>query len=199
MKIHSVKHPKHIHWIFYLIIFISIEILIFFGLRHNYEEQRQMVADQYINNLRGTYQIVLNTLGLVSQTIFDEMVNRPEVIELLKQANQSTPEQQQILRQQLYQKLQPIQVSERLKKQKLKLINFYLANNSHFLDIDLDNDMPSSAAGFNSELKLNFDQALSSQGFREGAQGSYFRYIFPLLESQQPVASVELAMSFEAS
>lgn len=198
MKTYPVKHPKPTHWIFYLIIFISLEILIFFGLRHNYEDQKKIVANQYVNNLRNTHQIVVNTLGLVSQTIFNEVINQSEFIELFKQANQSTPEQQQRLRQQLYQKLQPSY--ERLKQQQLKHITFYLADNTGFLNFNLDEDALHSLTemALHHKLQINFDTTLPQQGFREGVQGGYFRYIFPLLAQQERVASVEIGMSLEA-
>ena len=117
MKSHLIQ-PKTINWKFYILVFITLEIMLFFGLRYHYEEQVKNVSHQYINNLRSTYQIVLNTLGLVSQTIFDEAINQAELVELMRQVNQAAPEQQEILRQKLYQKLQP--TYEHLKKQKLK-------------------------------------------------------------------------------
>jgi len=196
MKPHPTQ-PKSINWKFYLIVFISLELIIFFGLRYNYEEQAKNISNQYINNLRSTYQIVLNTLGLVSQTIFNEVINQPELVELLKQANHATPEQQEILRHQVYQKLQPIY--ERLKKQKLKLINFYLADGSCFLNINLDRDIsftPTEMSCGNS-AKFNFNIDLL-YGFREDAQGNYFRYVFSMPEPRQHVASIEIGMAFDA-
>ncbi len=196
MKSHPIQ-PKTINWKFYLLVFLTLEMILFFGLRYHHGEQTKNVSHQYINNLRSTYQIVLNTLGLVSQTIFDEAINQAELVELMKQANQAAPEQQEILRQKLYQKLQP--TYEHLKKQKLKLINFYLADGSCFLNIHLDNSAQPSPTKMNCHdgAKFDFNTELL-YGFREGSQGNYFRYVFSLPEPRQHVASVELGMSFEA-
>ena len=171
--------------------------MLFFGLRHHHQEQVKNLSNQYVNNLRSTYQIVLNTLGLVSQTVFDEIINQPELIELMRQANQADPEQQEILRQKLYQKLQL--THKRLIKQKLKLINFYLTDGSCFLSIHLDQNTQSNPTKMNCNhgTKFNFSTELL-YGFRESAQGNYFRYVFSLPEPRDHVASVEIGISFQA-
>lgn len=193
---HLTQLLKTTHWKFYLVIFITIELLIFFGLRYRYHEQHINIIDEYTNNLQATHQIVMDTLEIVSQTIFNEIASQPELVEILKQANQQPPKQRQNLQQRLLQKLLPSH--ERLKKQNLKLINFYLDDNSHFFNFDLYTDAQLFAVTPQQlSAPLNLAQELA-RGFKEDFQGYYFRYIYPLTEQQNHIADIEIGFSFDA-
>lgn len=193
---HLTQLLKTTHWKFYLVIFIAIELLIFFGLRYRYQEQHNNIIDEYTNNLQTTHQIVMDTLDVVSQTVFNEIIYQSEIIELIKQANQQPPKQRQDLQQKLLQKLLPSH--EHFKKQNLKLINFYLNDNSHFLNFDLYTDAQLLAATPQQlTATLNLAQE-TARGFKNDSYGHYFRHIYPIMVQNNCIGNIEIGLSIDA-
>ncbi len=181
---------------YYLLFCIILESLIIFILHHNYQIQKQKLEETHINQLNTTYQVVVNTYGLVAQTIFNELINRPEIINIFSQAATADSETKKRIRHQLYGQLEDNY--RRLKQRGLKQLDFHLPNGESFLRFHRPSRYGDNLFPMRHSLELANTQKIPIQGFEEGTIFQAFRYIYPLFNENKHIGSVETSVSFQA-
>jgi hypothetical protein len=120
-----------LHRNYYILAFTLIEIFIVCLLWQNHLKQQNLLESNYINQLQTTYQVVFNTYRLVSQTLYDEIINQPAIINLFKKAYLADETERTIIRNQLYNKLRP--TYQRLQTKNLRQLHFHLPDGTSFL------------------------------------------------------------------
>ncbi|WP_353312938.1 PAS domain S-box protein [Candidatus Albibeggiatoa sp. nov. NOAA] len=165
-------------------------------LHHNYQIQKQKLEETHINKLDTTYQVVVNSYGLVAQTIFNELINRPDVINIFSQAQNADPEIKSQVRKQLYNTLKDNY--RRLKQRGLRQLDFHLPNGESFLRFHRPGRFGDNLFPIRYSLQLANLQKIPVQGFEEGSIFHAFRYIYPLFDNSEHIGSVETSVSFQA-
>lgn len=156
---------------------------------------------RYVEKLQHTYQVTTNTYKLVSQTIYDEIVNRPETIDLIRDANSATPEEQARLREQLLGLLSPTYAN--LKKRNLRQFHFHLPDGTSFLRMHRPQKFGDPLFDVRYSVKVANEKQVFVAGFEEGRIFNGFRYVFPLFAvdasgNRQHIGSVETSIGFQA-
>ncbi|WP_353570117.1 PAS domain S-box protein [Candidatus Albibeggiatoa sp. nov. BB20] len=165
-------------------------------LHYNYQLQKHKLEEMHINKLTTTYQVVVNSYGLVAQTIFNELINRPDVIDIFTQAHDADTQIQKQIREQLYDKLKDSY--RRLKQRGLRQLDFHLPNGESFLRFHRPGRYGDNLFPIRYSLQLANLQKIPVQGFEEGSIFHAFRYIYPLFDDSKHIGSVETSASFQA-
>ena len=181
---------------YYLLTCLVLETLIIFMLYQNYQIQMRELEKGHIEKLQTTYQVVVNSYSLVAQTIFNELINRPDVIEIFAKANHADPTEKRQLRNQLYDILKDNY--RRLKQRGLKQLDFHLPTGESFLRFHRPGRYGDNLFPFRYSLQIANLQKIPVQGFEEGSIFHAFRYIYPVFDHGKHIGSVETSVSFEA-
>ncbi|MBP0001869.1 MAG: two-component sensor histidine kinase [Cyanobacteria bacterium SID2] len=185
----------------YVLFFLILETLGFFLLWHDLKAKETALMSHYVEKLQHTYRVTTATYKLVSQTIYDEIVNRPEIVNLVRDANTATPEQQAILRDRLFTILSP--TYENLKKYNLRQLHFHLPDGTSFLRMHHPKKFGDPLFDVRYSVKIANEKQVFVSGFEEGRIFNGFRYVFPLFTieasgERQHVGSVETSIGFQA-
>ncbi|MGC9504840.1 ATP-binding protein [Baaleninema sp.] len=185
----------------YGLVFLLLESLSILQVWHSFNAQKTSLMTGYTEKLEHSYEITTDTYKLVSQTIYNEAIDRPEVIDLIRQANTATPEAQEALRTELFQKLDV--TYEKLKEQHLRQLHFHLPDGTSFLRMHRPSKFGDPLFDVRYSVKIANQQQRFVSGFEEGRIFNGFRYVFPLFYQddsgkKQHIGSVETSIGFQA-
>ncbi|MDD4412129.1 MAG: ATP-binding protein [Patescibacteria group bacterium] len=183
---------KHI-WLFLII--ISTGVLILYWLYDNYRVRRLEILSSEQESIQNQYASVINSYRLVSQTVYDEVLNSKSVVQNLERASSANANEKVKIRSEISKELQP--VYNRLIKKNFKQLNLFLADTTSFINMYKPSDVGESA-GYS---RASIAQAAASKqyvdGFEEGKTFNGYRYIFPLFTEKEKFAGLaEVSVSF---
>ena len=180
----------------YLIGFLIFEFLIITVFTYPYILKKQSYSIELEDKLETVVYAVVNIYGIVSETIYQEVVNKPEIINLFKQAYTADEERQAEIRQAMQVKLQS--TYDNLRQKNLRQLHFHLPDGTSFLRMH----KPQKFGDKLFDVRYSVRQAnvlkQPVQGFEEGRVFNGFRYVFPLFDGKTHIGSVETSVSFEA-
>ncbi len=179
-----------------ILIFILLFLPAYSFLKNQYQEKKRLHFDAKLENASLQFHAVQNAYALLAQNVFDNVINKEEIVSLVKRANGASREEQDALRQQLYVKLSPLY--ENLKKQNIRQLHFHLKNSVSFLRFHRPAKYGDSLEGIRFSIdKVNRTKKETS-GFEEGRIFNGFRHVFPLVYENRFAGTVEISYSFNA-
>lgn len=181
---------------YYALIFLIIEIAIIALLRNNVIKKENDYYLKKINDLKITYSTIVNSYSLLSQIIYDEIINEPEVIDIFSKAYISNPTEQTEIRNSLYQLLLP--VYKNLENKNFVNLHFVLPDCASFLRFHRPEKFGDDLSPARYSIKLANEEKITAQGFEIGSSYHGYRYIFPLFYENLHIGSVEMGISFNA-
>jgi PAS domain S-box-containing protein len=175
-------------------VLLLTELAGLFFLYESWQGKQERYLEQYRVGLETTYRSSVNMYRLATETLINETVNRPEILETLARANTPDEEVQTQARATLFRELSPAYA--RLRNRNVRQLHFHLQNGDSLLRFhdpakygdNLFADRPSIR-------RANQEQRVIT-GFEAGKLKSAFRYVFPLRYQEQPVGTVELGIPF---
>lgn len=178
---------------------LLLAIIIFGGffaywLLTTYQTRRDELVTLEQQDVSNQYSSTVNSYRLVSKTLYDEVLNAPEILDWLSTAEQAGPEEQAVLRQKLQTRLTP--VFERLKKKNFKQINFYLPDTTNFLNMQRPDYFGDKFGDIRPSIKQVSQDHQYVEGFEEGKDFNGFMFVFPLIKNGVFLGSVETSVSF---
>ncbi len=180
----------------YLIVFLSLEIAIIYYLQFDLQQRKQYLFNETSKNLQTSYVAVINLYELFSRTVYNEVINKPQILALYAEAYEADEQRRAFIRTQLYEHLQATYT--RLKQQNLKQLHFHLPDNTSFLRMHRPEKFGDNLSSVRySVKKVNADK-IFIKGFEEGRIFNGFRYVFPLFYQDKHIGSVEISISFQA-
>jgi len=180
---------------FSFLVFVILEVIIIGGFVSYYYQEKQNYTNELTNRLETVVNAVVNIFGLVSQAIFEEVVNKPDIIDLFKYAHTATIEEQAVIRQKMYEKLQS--TYNNLQRKNLRQLHFHLPDNTSFLRMHKPEQFGDNLTDIRYSVKLANELKKPVQGFEEGRIMNAFRYVFPLFDDTTHIGSVEASMAFD--
>ncbi len=87
---------------YYLLAFIVLETVTVLGLSKNQAAKEEILLSKHVAELQTAYRVTVDTYQLVSQTIYDEVVNQPEIIDIFTGAYQADAAAQKQKRDRLF-------------------------------------------------------------------------------------------------
>jgi len=187
---------KSTNFVYYLIAFLLLEVMVTLFLWSNYRLQHDALVNKYINEQQYTYEIITNLYGVVADTIYNEVINQPDIIALYQQAYMGEATTRQAIRETLYQQLAPAYT--RLQQKNLRQLHFHLPDGTSFLRFHRPEKYGDSLLEVRYSVRLANTLKKPVQGFEEGRVFNGFRYVFPLFAEQTHIGSVEASIAFRA-
>ncbi len=179
--------------LFFLLIAVTTVVL---GIGYILDQRRNDALDSALRIQETANKTTLYMYQLIAEVVYDEVINKPEILKIMAEAYQAPPQKQAILRGRLYRALYPAYT--RLKEKNLSQLHFHFPNNTSFLRFhrlekfgDSLSDIRESVCLVNATHKPVF-------GFENGHAFHGFRYVFPLEYKNRCMGSVEISVSFKA-
>jgi PAS domain S-box-containing protein len=177
--------------------FICLELIGFLIIYTDYTRRVSRLERTEIQNLRNQYFATLNSFSLLTNTIFQEVIDRPEVLALLKEANSSNNSQiLSINRGKLFAKLGD--TYQRLLDKGFRQFQFHLPNGISFLRFHMPSKFGDNLFETRASLRIVNTKKTRVEGFEVGRVHSGFRFVFPLTYEGLHLGSAELGVSFDA-
>jgi diguanylate cyclase (GGDEF)-like protein len=179
-----------------ILLFTVLYGIVFLVLYSVFVKKQENCFQEKINDLDMAYGAIINTHRQVSTVIFNEIVNQPDVLAILKIAQSDDEKVRDRARQQLFNKLNP--VYQRLKKLNIRQFHFHLPDNTSFLRFHKPSRYGDDLTDIRYSIKTVNARLRPLWGFEEGRIKNGFRYVFPVIDNGQHLGSVEISMSFIA-
>jgi len=182
---------------YYLLAFIVLETVTVLGLSKNQAAKEEILLSKHVAELQTAYRVTVDTYQLVSQTIYDEVVNQPEIIDIFTGAYQADAAKQKQKRDRLFAALNP--TYQNLRKKNLKQLHFHLPDNTSFLRFHRPQKFGDNLSKVRYYVNLTNQEKIFVKGFEEGRIYNGFRYVFPLFaRDNSHIGSVKTSVSFQA-
>jgi len=181
---------------YYILIFLIIEIGTIAFLYNSLIDKEKNYYMKKTNDLQITYSAIVNSYSLISQIIYDEIVNKPEVIDIFSKAYLSDSTEQENIRKLLYQLLLP--VYQNLKAKNFVNLHFLLPDCTSFLRFHRPEKFGDDLSVSRYSIKLANTEKINVQGFEIGSSYHGYRYIYPLFHENVHIGNLEMGISFNA-
>jgi len=179
-----------------VLISISLYIPSYIFLKHQTQEKIQLHYDNKTRQASMEFEAVENAYTLVSESMFQNVINKEEIVSLLKKANAEDEAGKKILRQELYNKLLPFY--KYLNNKNIQQLHFHLKNSVSFLRFHRPEQFGDSLSGVRYSIDKTNRTFKSEHGFEEGPDFNGFRHVYPLIYRNKFAGTVEISYSFSA-
>lgn len=154
--------------------------------------------DKYeLGNLKKTkreLQTIIFDSKKLADAIFENMINKKEVIDIFKNAHLQNENQKVILRQNLHSLLSSDYSS--LTKYGIQQLHFHLPNNDSFLRFHKPGKFGDNLTQVSASVRYVNEHKKPTTGFEEGRIFNGYRFVYPLFdELNQHIGSVEISSS----
>ncbi|WP_051678439.1 ATP-binding protein [Thiomicrospira pelophila] len=184
---------NRIYWLV-IVGLITIWLLAYAYLKQRTDTAMESRLMERTSTQKVAWQAAINTYDYTIQTYYDQLVNRPQVWTLLKQAQ--NPKQTQQAREALIQYLSPIY--EYLSKRGVRQFHFHTPDNHSFIRFHRIEKWGDDLTEIRPSIRWANQNKQPYFGFETGRVVSGFRHVFPIIDDQnQHLGSVELSMPFE--
>lgn len=178
------------------VIILILEFVYYFLIKEYYDSE----VDRYLEEKTLEAEIKVNSVvtnyHLVSDVIFNELINRNDILQLYSKAYTSDKKGQEIIREKLFKMLEGTYKS--LKTINIKQHHFHLPDNRSFLRFHRPDKYGDDLTKFRYSVRITNKEKQKHFGFEEGKIFNGFRAVYPLFYNNTHIGSVEVSLSFEA-
>lgn len=176
---------------------ILLSLLCYFVVNSSFTQQEKSLNEKEQQQIKIAYDATSQMYGFSMRTIVEELIEKPEILDILQKANLANTIKKKKLRGQLYRKLYPI-YEDKLSQFDIRQFHFHLASGESFLRFNDPSSSGDNLFNFRPSLRrANIDKKYSS-GFEGGRVSPGFRHVFPLFQDKQHLGSVEFSLAFGA-
>ena len=172
------------------------DLLYFTFIKYSYNNEIKLQLMETTNQMETKVRYAINTQDVVSETIFKQIINKPNILELFSKAYKSDEATKKEIRKKLYLSLS--ETYDYLKKMDIKQLQFHLPNNESFLRFHSPEKWGDDLTKDRYSVKMANREKRVYQGFETGKISDGFRYIFPLEYNNEHIGTVETGFSIEA-
>ena len=166
------------------------------GIYHTSKKREQEIYSRHSAILKTTYATTIHLYRTYSETLYEEVIDRPEVLQLIDELYTAAPDRQAVLRGRLYRLLYP--AYNRLVKRNLRQLHFQFPDNSSCLRFHRLEKYGDSLTNIRESIRLVNAHHKPVFGFENGRIYCGFRNVFPLKYREKHIGSVETSVSFKA-
>jgi diguanylate cyclase (GGDEF)-like protein len=188
---------KGVIWLVTLLVFIALEGLLSWVTWEVYEGKKAFILERNSAVFADVHRSTRLAYTKLTKLLYDEVINKPDIIAIFKKADEADPQLQAKVRNQLYERLLP--TFRRLKALNLRQLHFHLSDGTSFLRFHRPEKFGDSLVGVRYSVELANREKRYVEGFEEGRVYNGFRHVFPLFdETGNHLGSVEISLSFDA-
>lgn len=176
---------------------LFVVIMLFFGgliwdHYHTSYSERIKIREAAFHS---AYASIRQSFRLVSQTIFEEVLQQPKILELVHTIATNEGEQRNYARGLLYRELAPLY--DRASQHSIQQLHFHFPNNHSMLRFNMPQKSDDDLTPFRPSVTKVNQQHDQVHGYESGRIVTGFRHIYPLTYQGQHIGSVELSHSFQ--
>lgn len=178
-------------------VIILITMLTLFGIYSIQQEKKQVFYAEKVSTLRLAHSSNIEKYKLLANWIFEEYINKQEVLSLFAKAqNSHNEDKKRYFRGLLYQKL--ANKYEQFAKYDIRQLHFHTPANRSFLRFHKPDKLGDDLTYMRSTLTRTNELQKFSCAFETGRVVSGFRNVFPLNYKGRHIGSVEISAITEA-
>jgi len=181
---------------YYVLAFLICDALAFAAFYASYSQRKSSFESSEIDTLIRQYKAAFSAYSMLAHTVFDEVINKPEVLELMKAAYVSDDAGKAVARGRLFALLQT--VYQRLGVNNFRQLHFQLPDGTSFLRFHRPGKFGDSLFELRYGIRVANIERREIEGFEEGRTFNGLRYIFPLSYRGEHIGSVEISVSANA-
>ena len=181
---------------YFLAVFLVLQILCFVIFYQKYNNEVRSLAMVNTDSLGNQYNAMLKAYGLVAHTVFNEVIDKPDVLETVSKARLADEIDQAVYRGKLFALLNDS--FQRLVDKDFRQFHFHFPDGVSFLRFNKPSKFGDNLLDIRPSLRIVNIKEKSVEGFEEGRAHSGFRYIYPLSYEGKHIGSVELSVAFNA-
>jgi len=179
-----------------VIAFFVVEGLSFFYIEKSHKKETKIYLDKQTAELEIELEASLSSYILVSDNYFEQIINKPEVLEIYSKAYEADSLEKKAIRDSLYELLLPSY--KLLEANNIKQLHFHLPNNESFLRFHRPDKYGDNLTDVRYSVKMANLTKKNYHGFEEGRIYNGFRHVFPIFYEGKHIGSVENSFSFDA-
>ncbi len=190
------KKPSYVKFIIPLLSAIIVgDMILYFTIRSINENTYHGYLETQTNDLQVKINSTINSYNLVSKSLFNEIINKEQILSLYQNANSKDTLVQAKVRDSLYSAMS--ETYQNLRKIDIKQLHFHLPDNTSFLRFHRPGKYGDNLTDVRYSLMMTNKNKVEMRGFEEGRIFNGFRYVFPLIYKGKHLGSVETSYSFE--
>jgi len=176
------------------LLFVLINSIVYFVTDFNSKERIELVLDRNLKTLKTHYDILLQTQKISADTLYQSTLDVDRLAPILKEAQNTTKEQKDILRDEL-QKLLAFKY-ERAKQKGILQYQFVFKNNESFLRMHKPSKYGDDLTKVREDFKYVNKNKKLIRGFTQGKTAHGFRNTYPLYdENNIHIGAMEISFS----
>ena len=146
--------------------------------------------------LNTAYHAAIQSYRLAMETFFDNALNTPATLELVRQGVDSQGDDRDLARGKLYRHLYG--AYESMKRQNLLQLHFHLPDGTSYLRFHQPDRYGDPLLTARPSVRICNEEKRVVQGMELGKIRSGFRYVFPLIIGDKHLGSVEVSVTFKS-
>ncbi|MCK5519609.1 MAG: PAS domain S-box protein [Candidatus Marinimicrobia bacterium] len=163
---------------------------------NSYLVKKNQYIQKSLEKEKLAYDIIIESNLKTANDIFEAVVNQPEVINILKKAQNPDKGFRDNMRNQLYTLLK--NDYNRIKRRNIRQFQFVLPNCESFLRFHRPDRYGDNLSDIRYSLKKANTELLPVYGFEEGTTYNGFRNVFPIISNGEHLGAVEISMSYKS-
>ncbi|MDH3392657.1 MAG: PAS domain S-box protein, partial [Desulfobulbaceae bacterium] len=158
------------------------------------QQKRDHLYQDAITRTTSTFNAALYSYSRVATVVFNEVINTPEITDIVYRASRTKGPSRSALRDELYRKIYP--TYQRLCDGGFRQFHFHFANGVSFLRMHRPKKFNDPLFVFRPGIRIANTEKRAVEGFEEGRHYHAFRFIFPLYNKDIYAGSVETSVPF---
>ncbi len=160
------------------------------------EREIQIILDGKNQSLESSYKAVTQMYRISIENYFKYVIMQPNVVEILRRSVHASAEEKALLRGKLYRYLYPIYQQE-LVGQGIRQLHFHTEKGDSFLRFHQPNENGDALIDIRATIKKANEERTFVSGFEGGRIYPGFRYVYPIVDQETFLGTVELSLSYE--
>lgn len=185
---------KHFFYSFFF--FIITYALFFFNVYHLKEHEITILLQGQSQQLSSAYKAVTSMYSISIESYFKFVVLQPNVVDILHKAQKASLEEKAVLRGELYRSLYPT-YHDNLVKYGIRQLHFHTIAGESFLRFHQPEENADPLLDIRPTIKKASQERRFVTGFEGGRVYPGFRYVYPIVDKEVYLGTVELSLSYE--
>ncbi len=190
MKFKIKKYDVIIGLVLFLIFYFGI--ITFYSL-FNFKPTFDSTLSFRLHEETKNYQAHISEYREFSSSVFNQFFNSKKIVSAIDSYNQSNQEEKDTLRRQLFDSLNV--VFQVMQQKNFATINIFNPGGESIISFSPKDDSDAAPTELRSSTKMMMQHSRYLEGFEEGSNGNYYRFIYPLYHHGTFVGSVEMSVS----
>lgn len=158
-----------------------------------YHKQEDIYLKGDLDSFSSKFSSTIGVYEVFSNYIYEEIINKPQVLSIMRNALHSNESERDILRRELYDLLYDDYTA--IKKYHFRQLHFHFLNGDSFLRMHSPKKFGDNLFGVRESLRVANTEKIYVTGFEEGRIFNGYRFIYPLFYENEHLGTVEVSIS----